>query len=62
MLLAFVGISADGDLLGWPIPLLGSAVALLVIGLRPSTPLPTEPPPGAGGTPPSDPLPVQPLR
>lgn len=44
VLLAFVAISAQGDLLGWPIPLAGAAIALLVIGLRPSTPLPTEPP------------------
>ncbi len=62
VLLAFVGVSAQGNLLGWPIPLAGAAVVLLVIGLRPSTPLPTEPPPGAGGPPPSDPLPVVPLR
>jgi hypothetical protein len=62
VLLAFVGVSVDGDLLGWPIPLAGAAIGLLVVGLRPSTPLPTEPPPGAGGPPPSDPLPVRPLR
>jgi hypothetical protein len=62
VLLTFVGVSAQGDLLGWPIPLAGAAIVLLVIGLRPSTPLPTEPPPGSGGPPPSDPLPVRPLR
>lgn len=44
VLIAFVGVSTQGDLLGWPIPLAGAAVALLVIGLRPSTPLPSEPP------------------
>jgi hypothetical protein len=62
VLLAFVGVSADGDLFGWPIPLAGAAIVLLVIGLRPSTPLPTEPPAGAGGPPPAGPLPVRPLR
>lgn len=62
LLLAFVLMAGNGNLLGWPILLGGAAIALLVIGLRPSTPLPTEPPPGAGDATPPAPLPVPPLR
>lgn len=40
----FVLLAARGDLAGWPVVLAVPAVAMLVIGLRPSTPLPPEPP------------------
>ncbi len=59
LLLAFVVMAGDGNLLGWPILLGGAATALLVVGLRPSTPLPTEPPEGARPGDPS-PLPMRP--
>jgi hypothetical protein len=62
LLLVFVVMASEGNLLGWPILLGAAAIALLVIGLRPSTPLPSEPPPGAGGGAPPSPLPVPPLR
>jgi hypothetical protein len=64
LLLSFVGLAASGDLLGWPIPLAGAAAALLVIGLRPSTPLPNEPPAAFRDDDPDlgPPLPVPPLR
>lgn len=42
-LVAFLILAEEGDLLGWPIVLALAAVVLLVIGLRPSTPLPPEP-------------------
>lgn len=42
-LLAFIGLSWRGDLVGWPILLALAAGTLLVIGLRPSTPMPPEP-------------------
>lgn len=57
LLLAFVGLAAEGNLVGWPIILGAGAGTLLVIGLRPSTPLPSEPPPGAGSSQPPPPLP-----
>lgn len=59
LLLAFVVMANEGNLLGWPILLGGAAAALLVIGLRPSTPLPSEPPGDAGSRLPSPPFPVQ---
>jgi hypothetical protein len=40
--------------------LAAATVALLVIGLRPSTPLPAEPPPGAGEA--GRPAPLPPVR
>ncbi|MCW3015888.1 MAG: hypothetical protein JWO02_2980 [Solirubrobacterales bacterium] len=61
LLVAFVAMAAEGNLLGWPILLGGAAIALLVIGLRPSTPLPAEPPDGAGSASPPPPLPVRPV-
>lgn len=51
VLLAFTIMAADGNLIGWPIIFAVAAVAFLVIGLRPSTPVPDEPPAGAGGDP-----------
>ena len=48
LLLTFVVLASEGNLLGWPILLGAAAAALLVIGLRPSTPQPTEPPRGPG--------------
>ncbi|WP_354701485.1 hypothetical protein DSM112329_01801 [Paraconexibacter sp. AEG42_29] len=51
VLLAFTIMAADGNLVGWPIIFAVAAVAFLVIGLRPSTPVPDEPPAGAGGDP-----------
>jgi hypothetical protein len=61
VLALFVGIaaprSADGaSLIGWPIVLLLMAGAMLVVGLRPSRPLP--PSPDAGGPPPPPPTPL----
>jgi hypothetical protein len=61
VLVAFAVMAGSGDLVGWPMILAAGSGTLLVIGLRPSTPLPEEPPPGAGGTPPG-PLPVPPPR
>ncbi len=58
VLIVFVAMASGGDLLGWPLVLAGAAGALLVVGLRPSTPLPAEPPEGAGShAPPSPPPP-----
>jgi hypothetical protein len=52
-----VGVSAGGaTLLGWPIALAVAAGALLVIGLRPTTPAP--PPPDADA-PEAPPLPLR---
>lgn len=48
LLAVFVLMANEGDLVGWPILLGAAAAALLVIGLRPSTPLPDTPPAGAG--------------
>jgi hypothetical protein len=61
VLALFVGIagprSASGaSLIGWPIVLLLMAGAMLVVGLRPSRPLP--PPPDAGAPPPPPPTPL----
>jgi hypothetical protein len=52
----FVVVIARGDLLGWPLVLLAGAAALLVVGLRPTTPAP--PPPDADA-PPAPPLPLR---
>jgi hypothetical protein len=52
----FVVVIARGDLLGWPLVLLAGAAALLVVGLRPTTPAP--PPPDAD----APPAPSLPLR
>lgn len=49
---------ARGDLVGWPFVLAGGAAFLLIVGLRPSTPMP--PPPDLID--PVDPLPLPPLR
>lgn len=57
LLLAFVALAAGGNLFGWPILLALAAGALLTVGLRPSTPVPTEPPVGAGPGGPPPPLP-----
>jgi hypothetical protein len=46
----------DASLIGWPIVLLLMAGAMLVVGLRPSRPLP--PPPDAGAPPPPPPTPL----
>jgi hypothetical protein len=61
VLALFVGIAAPrsaggASLIGWPIVLLLMAGAMLVIGLRPSRPLP--PPPDAGAPPPPPPTPL----
>jgi hypothetical protein len=61
VLALFVGIagprgSGGASLIGWPIVLLILAGAMLVIGLRPSRPLP--PPPDAGAPPPPPPTPL----
>lgn len=57
-LVAFLVLAADdGSLLGWPLVLAAGAVALLAIGLRPTTPLP--PPPGVADVP-AEPLPLRP--
>jgi len=50
-LVAFTLLATEGNLGGWPILLAIAAGALLVIGLRPSTPLPPEPDPPDGGGP-----------
>lgn len=60
LLLAFVALAGSGNLVGWPMLLAAATVALLVIGLRPSTPLPAEPPPGAGEA--GRPAPLPPVR
>jgi hypothetical protein len=52
----FVVLASGGSFLGWPLFLLVAAGALLVIGLRPTTPAP--PPPDAD-VPPADPLPLR---
>src|SRR3954471_4935926 len=57
VLALFVGIASPGDsLIGWPIVLLLMAGAMLLVGLRPSRPLP--PPPDAGAPPPPPPTPL----
>lgn len=58
VLLVFVAMASGGNLLGWPLLLGAAAVALLIVGLRPSTPLPPEPPEGAGTGAPLSPRPV----
>lgn len=51
VLLSFALLAAGGDsILGWPLVLAAAAGAMLVIGLRPSAPLPPEP--GADDEPP----------
>lgn len=50
---------AQGDLLGWPLVLAASAGFLLIVGLRPTTPMP--PPPDRFDDP-IPPLPLPPLR
>jgi len=42
-LVAFVALADDGTLIGWPIVLAAAAAFMLVVGLRPSTPLPPPP-------------------
>ncbi|MCW3041239.1 MAG: hypothetical protein JWM31_3144 [Solirubrobacterales bacterium] len=59
LLLAFVALAAGGNLVGWPVVLGAGAAALLAVGLRPSTPLPAEPPEAAAG---SAPMPLPPVR
>jgi hypothetical protein len=44
----FTVLASSGDLIGWPILLALAAGTLLVIGLRPSTPMPPEPEAGDG--------------
>ena len=61
VLALFVAIAAPrsasgASLIGWPIVLLLMAGAMLVVGLRPSRPLP--PPPDAGAPPPPPPTPL----
>lgn len=57
ILLAFVTLSGpDGNLIGWPLLLLLASGALLVVGLRPTQPLPPSPDAGA------PPAPAQPLQ
>jgi hypothetical protein len=57
VLALFVGLAAPGDsLIGWPIVLALMAGAMLLVGLRPSRPLP--PPPDAGAPPPPPPTPL----
>jgi hypothetical protein len=55
-LLAFLALAREGGLLGWPLLLLAIAAALLVVGLRPTTPAP--PPPDVND-PPAPPLPLR---
>jgi hypothetical protein len=43
VLLGFVGTTMRGDLVGWPLMLAAIAAATLVIGLRPTRPLPPPP-------------------
>jgi hypothetical protein len=62
LLLAFVLLASRGDLRWWPLLLAGATVALLTVGLRPSTPVPDEPPPGAGRPPGGGPAPLPPVR
>ncbi len=50
-----VGTGSDGGLLGWPVLLALASGFLLIVGLRPSTPMP--PPPGSPDVP-DDPLPL----
>jgi hypothetical protein len=61
VLLSFVWLAGQRDfdgasLIGWPILLVIMAAVMLVIGLRPSRPLP--PSPDAGGPPPPPPAPI----
>lgn len=62
VLAAFTAMAAGGNLIGWPLILAGFAAALIGVGLRPTTPLPDEPPvsPGAGAA--DAPLPFPRLR
>jgi len=62
-LAAFIVLAARGDatLIGWPIVLAGAATALLVIGLRPTTPAPPPPPDLRAGAD-AEPPPPLPLR
>ncbi|UTI66024.1 hypothetical protein NBH00_07385 [Paraconexibacter antarcticus] len=62
LLLAFVLLASRGDLRWWPLLLAGATAALLTVGLRPSTPVPDEPPPGAGRPPGGGPAPLPPVR
>lgn len=50
-----IELGSDGGLLGWPVVLAVGAAFLLIVGLRPSTPLP--PPPGEADVP-EGPLPL----
>lgn len=54
-----VTTGADGGLVGWPLVLAAAAGFLLVVGLRPTTPMP--PPPDLGDEP-AEPLPLPWLR
>lgn len=62
LLVVFVAMASRGDLRWWPLVLAGAAAALLTVGLRPSTPVPDEPPPGAGTAPGRGPAPLPPVR
>jgi hypothetical protein len=43
VLVGFVGTTMRGDLVGWPILLAVAAGGMLVIGLRPTRPMPPPP-------------------